>query len=115
MSVRQASPAGKIGRAPRSPLPLPSAVKVTDDPAIDAVTEVARNVLSSVQRTLACPLASVVVIAASVDPFPLATVHDTGIPLAGAPCASDTVTTSGAASVADSVPCCASPLALAMR
>ena len=114
MSVRHASLAGKIARAPRSPLPFPSAVKVTDDPVIDAVTAVARKVLSSVQCTLACPLASVSVVVASVDPFPLAVLQDTCTPAAGAPCATDTVTTSGAASLADNVPCCASPLVFAM-
>ena len=106
--------AGKIARPPRSPLPLPTALKVTDDPAIEAVALIARYVASSVHRTLACPLASLVTEVALSAPLPLVALHVTVAPLTGAPDALLTVTTSGDASVDDSVPCCASPLVLAI-
>src|SRR2546430_8754030 len=114
MSVRHAFDAGKIGLPPRSPLPFPSAVKVTEAPAIEAVTEVARKVPSRVHLAEACPLASVVLNAALSAPLPGAADHVTTTPLTGAPAALVTVTTSGAASVDDKVPCCASPLVLAI-
>jgi hypothetical protein len=114
MSVRHAFDAGKIALPPRSPLPLPSAVKVTEDPAIAAVTDVARKVPSSVQRTLARPLASVLLDAALNTPFPCAALHITVAPLTGAPADVRTVTTSGKASIDDNVPCCPSPLVFAI-
>jgi len=114
MSVRHGLFAGKIARPPRSPLPLPSALKVTEDPAIEAVALIARYVASAVHRTLAWPLASVVVVVALSAPLPLATLHVTVAPLTGARDALLTVTTSGDASVDDSVPCCASPLVFAI-
>ena len=105
MSVRHGSVAGKIARPPRSPLPLPRAVKVTDDPVIEAVTVVAMNVLSSVHRTLACPFASVLLVLALRRPLPGAALHATAAPFTGAPAAFVTVTTSGPASCDDIVPC----------
>jgi hypothetical protein len=68
----------------------------------------------SVQRTLACPLPSVVEEDALNDPFPDSTLHVTVAPLTAAP-ALVTVTTNGAPSTEDSVPLCASPLDFAMR
>ena len=114
MSVRHASVAGKIALPPRSPLPLPSAVKVTEDPVIEAVTEVSMNVPLSVQRALAWPLPSVLLALALTVPLPGAVVHVTVAPLTGAPAELVTVTTSGAASTDDIVPCCASPLLFAI-
>jgi uncharacterized membrane protein YgcG len=89
-------------------------VNVTVAPAIAALTLVARYVPSIVHRTLACPLASVVVDVALSVPLPLAALHVTVAPLTATPALVLTVTTSGDASVAASVPCCASPLAFAI-
>ncbi len=115
MSVRHGSFAGNTARPPRSPLPSPRAVKVTEAPVIEAVTAVARKLPSSVHRTLACPFASVVLVVELREPFPAAAAHVTVVPLTGAPVELLTVTTSGAASCDDKVPCCASPLVFARR
>jgi hypothetical protein len=93
---------------------LPSAVKATEEPVIEAVTEFAMNVASSVHRTLACPFASVALVLALSVPLPGAAFHVTVTPLTGAPAELVTVTSSGAASIDDIVACCASPLVFAI-
>jgi hypothetical protein len=104
-SARQGLSAGKNGRPPRSPLPFPSALKVTDAFGIAAVTDVPRYVASSVHRALACPLASLTLVPALSAPLPGAADHATVTPDVGAPFASTTSTTSGAASAAPIVAC----------